>query len=278
MPELPEVETVRRSLEPHLVGKVIREVVVREARLREPIDTAALCRLCVGQRVIRIRRRAKYLLCDLQGPRGDVVMLAHLGMTGRLFLCSTHATLNKHDHVRWQLSAERELRFCDPRRFGLVQAFPRLLEASHPRLVHLGVEPLSQRFDGAALYRLTRGSRRAIKSLLMDAGLLVGVGNIYASEALFRAGVHPSLPASRLSRRRAEGLAQAVKVTLEDAIEQGGTTIRDFANANGEAGYFAVRLNVYGRAGAPCPRCHRPIRRAVHSGRSSFYCPTCQLR
>jgi formamidopyrimidine-DNA glycosylase len=273
MPELPEVETVRRTLLPHLVGRRLERVTVREARLRAPVDVLQLRRLVQNRCVLGVRRRAKYLLCDLEGAS---ILMLHLGMTGTLGVVGADRPLLKHDHVLWDLDDGRQLRFNDSRRFGMVTAFAGSREATHPRLVDLGVEPLTQAFGGDAMYEASRRCRQPIKSFLMDARRVVGVGNIYASEALFAASIHPARAAGRISRRRWSDLVCAVRDTLVGAIEQGGTTLRDFANVEGEAGYFSVRLRVYGLEGQPCHRCRAPIRRILQAGRSTFYCAACQ--
>lgn len=272
MPELPEVETVRRSLLAHLVGRRIEDVRVRHPHLRWPLAIAELNR-ARGRRVLNLRRRAKYLLVDLSGEQ---VLMVHLGMSGQLGIMPSSYPLRPHEHLVWTLDAGLHLRFHDPRRFGWVELYPRDRECEHPRLQHLGCEPLGPEFDGLELYRLTRQRRRPIKSLLMDAAMVVGIGNIYACEALFRAGIRPQKAAASLSRRRAQRLAVAIRDTLTDAIEQGGTTLRDFASADGRAGYFTINLAVYGRAGDACPRCGASVRKVVLSGRSTFYCPRCQ--
>lgn len=273
MPELPEVETVRRTLLPHVVGRRLERVTVREPRLRTRVDARQLERLVEGRRVLGVRRRAKYLLFDLDG---DSILMLHLGMTGTLTIVEADRPLRDHDHVLWDLDDARQLRFNDARRFGMVTAFARAREATHPRLRDLGVEPLGDAIDGDEMFETSRRSRQPIKNFLMDAKRLVGVGNIYACEALFAAGIHPARAAGRISRRRWRALVGAVRDTLRAAIEQGGTTVRDFANVEGEAGHFAVRLRVYGREGEPCRRCGRPVRRLVQAGRSTFYCPACQ--
>ena len=274
MPELPEVETVRRSLA-QLRGSRILAVTVHDARLRRPIAIAALTQRVSGRRVLDVRRRAKYLLFDIEGGS---VMLVHLGMSGRLCLLSADAPAQRHDHVVWRLEDGRELRYNDPRRFGLIDAFGGDGEATHPALCKLGVEPLDKAFGGALLFRATRGIARPIKSFLLDGTRVVGIGNIYACEALFRAGIHPATPARRLARARNDELVRAIRATLRSAIARGGTTLRNFANTDGKAGYFKVRLQVYGREGEPCRRCASPIVRMVQAGRSTFYCPGCQTR
>ncbi|OGQ77535.1 MAG: DNA-formamidopyrimidine glycosylase [Deltaproteobacteria bacterium RIFOXYA12_FULL_58_15] len=273
MPELPEVETVRRGLEAQLVGRRVDEVVVRDRRLRLPVPSGKLRRLIAGQRVLGARRRGKYVLLDFDG---GAVLMVHLGMSGRLTFAKAGVPYAKHDHVVFELDGGRELRFNDPRRFGLVDAFARSDEPKHPRLANLGVEPLAVEFNANMMHKLSRGSTRAVKSFIMDASVVVGVGNIYACEALFAAQIPPSLSVGRLSKVRWQRLVDAVRGTLVDAIARGGTTLRDFANPAGEAGYFATDLRAYGREGEACVRCGRRIRRIVQGGRSTFYCAHCQ--
>jgi formamidopyrimidine-DNA glycosylase len=273
MPELPEVETVRRTLEPHLVGRRIVSVLVRDARLRFGIDSARLRDLTEGRRVRALRRRAKYLLLDLES---DSILMIHLGMTGRLGVQKPERPRQKHDHVIFALDDGRELRFNDARRFGLVEAFAASEESGHPRLAHLGIEPLAEAGAVKELIAASRGLSKPVKNFLMDGTRLVGVGNIYATEALWRARLKPTRPVGKLSKAEWRVLWRAVRATLTDAIEQGGTTLRDFVNGDGEAGYFAIRLRVYDREGESCRRCGRRIKRIVQAGRSTFYCPGCQ--
>jgi formamidopyrimidine-DNA glycosylase len=273
MPELPEVETVRRSLLPGLVGRRIESVEVRERRLRSRIDPAALRRQLHGRRVEDLSRRGKYLLLHVEGGRRLVI---HLGMSGRLLLTEGSAPLEAHVHVRFRLDNGFELRFRDHRRFGLVEVNDAAALAADPRLAGLGVEPLSRSCTARRLQACARARKRPIKSFLMDARQIAGVGNIYASEALFLAGIHPRRAAGRLSYPAWRRLTKALKKVLREAIRQGGTTLNDFQNANGEAGYFQVYLRVYGRAGEPCFACGGRIRRQVLAGRSTFYCPGCQ--
>lgn len=276
MPELPEVETVRRTLLPHVVGQRVQSIIVRQPKLRWPIKQAALQARVSCKCVYNIRRRAKYLLFDLEGGS---VMALHLGMTGQLSRVQRGQPARLHDHVVFALADGFELRFNDARRFGSIDVFASADEASHPRLVHLGVEPLEHAsFHGAALFAMTRRATKPIKNFLMDAKRVVGVGNIYACEALFLAGIHPNLPAQRLSRPQAARLAQSVVTVLEAAIAQGGTTLRDFVDGQGHAGCFKVHLHAYGREGEGCNYCTRLIRRVVQAGRSTFYCVQCQKR
>ena len=287
MPELPEVETVCRGLTPHLLGRRIDGCLVREPRLRWPVQAALLAAQTAGRTVVGLRRRAKYLLIDLcplasgDGVGTDAartVLVVHLGMTGWLGLRRPEEP-RKHDHVLFPLDNGQVLCFNDARRFGSVHVLPAAGEASHRLFSHLGAEPLDEvAFDAAGLRAACRGRTCTIKERLMDASVVVGVGNIYACEALHRAGISPRLPAGGLSGPRAARLVQAVRTTLLDAIANGGTTLRDFLNADGLKGLFAPRLRVYGRAKEPCKACAAPIRRIVLGGRSTYFCPRCQPR
>lgn len=273
MPELPEVEIVRRTLAPRLVGRRITRVEVRERRLREPVSRARFAREIPDRRIERLDRRAKYLLVELERDR---TLVFHLGMSGQLTWTPRPGTPEAHEHLAFDLDDGSRLRLRDPRRFGLalLLATSRLLADRHFR--HLGPEPLGPSFDGTWLAEAAAGRRGPVKGLLMDATVVVGVGNIYACEALHRAGIHPRRSVARIAAPRWQRLAAAVREVLEDAIRQGGTTLNDFADGNGDSGYFQVALAVYGREGEPCPRCGRTIRRIVQSGRSTFYCPGCQ--
>lgn len=273
MPELPEVETLKRSLAGRLIGDRIVRTEVRDVRLRERVDAAELARRTEGREVLGLRRRSKYLLIDLDGGE---TLIVHLGMSGRLTLAPAETPPEPHEHVAFALARGGKLRFRDPRRFGVVFAAPTAALEADPHFAHLGVEPLGGGLDGSVLARLAHGRRGPIKSFLMDGRLIVGVGNIYATESLFRAGIHPARSVSRISRPRWDRLAGTVVEVLEQAISQGGTTLNDFADGLGQSGYFQVSLSAYGREGEPCPACGRPIRRQVQSGRSTFYCPSCQ--
>lgn len=268
MPELPEVEVARRGIAPHLVGKKIAAVAVREARLRWRVPET-VSRL-VGCTVRAVKRRGKYLLIDC--GRGHLIV--HLGMSGSLRLVSPGTPPGKHDHLDLAIGG-RLLRLRDPRRFGAflwTEAPPE----SHPLIRHLGVEPLSRRFDARRLHALVRPHRISIKQFLMDGRRIAGVGNIYASESLFLAGIRPRVRARRLSVERCAKLVAAIKRTLRAAIRAGGSSLRDFVGSDGAPGYFQAHYWVYDRAGLPCRRCATPIRRIVQGQRATFYCPSCQ--
>ena len=281
MPELPEVEVLRLSLEPVLLGRTLRSVEVRFPTLREPLDKKALERDVAGRKVVSLRRRSKYLLVDLEtkarGPKAPgTTLVVHLGMSGRLTVVQKNAPRVPHEHVNFALDRNQRIRYSDPRRFGLV--FSQQTEALEQdrHFVHLGVEPLEAGFDGEYLARLASKSRVNVKTFIMDARRVVGVGNIYACEALFLAGIHPNRSVARIAKARFDGLAKAIKQVLSRAIEEGGTTLNDYQNGLGEEGYFQVSLAVYGRAGEPCTRCGAAVRRMVHANRSTFYCGKCQ--
>jgi formamidopyrimidine-DNA glycosylase len=268
MPELPEVETVRRSLLP-IVGRRIEAVEVFETRLRRPLDAEFSGRLA-GRRITGIERRGKYLLMRLSG--GDT-LLAHLGMSGALLLQPAGTARVEHDHVRLRLSGHRQLTFNDPRRFGLL-AVGR--GDAFPELDNVGPDPLGDGFSLGDLVALARGRKKPVKNLLMDQRGLGGIGNIYANEILFRARIRPGRQARRLARAELARLYDATRAVLAHAIALGGSSISDYRDAGGRPGYFHLQLAVYDRAGHPCPHCRTPVRRAVHAGRSSFYCPSCQ--
>lgn len=272
MPELPEVETTRRGIRPRLEGSRVTSVTVRQRMLRWPVPRR-LDRDLPGQTVREVGRRAKYLL--IRADRGT--LLVHLGMSGSLKVHRAVPSPEAHDHVDLELSTGWTLRFNDPRRFGAMLWTTRD-PLRHPLLRDLGPEPLEPGFDGAYLYSTARGRRVAIKNLIMNARVVVGVGNIYASEALYRAGVRPSRQAGRISVERMELLAAAIREVLGEAIAEGGTTLRDFTWGEGQPGYFARELRVYDREGLPCLSCRAPIKRQVIGQRSTYYCPECQRR
>jgi formamidopyrimidine-DNA glycosylase len=273
MPELPEVETTRRGIEPHLRGRTIRALSVRERRLRQPVP--ASLETLTGARITAVERRAKYLLLRLADPRGSIVI--HLGMSGSLRLARPGQPWRPHDHIALALSSGRELRYHDPRRFGIFLHLPHPADPlDHQLLETLGPEPLCDRFTVDWLARRCRGRRAAKKQVLMNSRVVVGVGNIYANEALFLAGVRPGTAARRLSRPALERLHRALREVLTEAIRRGGTTLRDFLGADGQPGYFRQRLMVYERRGEACRRCGTPIRHRVLGQRSTYWCPACQ--
>ena len=269
MPELPEVETTRLGISPHLIGKRISKLVVRQPQLRWPIPQK-LIQTLPGQRIDSIERRAKYLL--VHTASGSAVM--HLGMSGSLRVLDPATPHGKHDHYDWLLDSGRLLRFTDPRRFGSLLWQPP--GTTHKLLSALGPEPLGDEFDGDHLWRLSRGRSAAVKTFIMDQAIVVGVGNIYAAEALFAAGIHPRRKAGSVSRARYGLLAAAIRRILEYAIQRGGTTLRDFISPDGVPGYFEQELYVYGRAGEPCRNCGSAIRVITLGQRSTFYCSQCQ--
>ena len=270
MPELPEVETTRRSLLPSVVGKRIRGVVVRNAALRWPVPPDLAGRLR-GETIRDVRRRAKYLLFDLR--KGH--LLVHLGMSGRLTVVPSGTPARKHDHVDIEIEGGRMMRLTDPRRFGAVLWLESPAE-NHALLKDLGMEPLERGFTGRALRERAEGRSVSIKQFLMNGQVVTGVGNIYASEALFRAGINPARSAGRVSAARYDRLADAVRVTLNRAIRAGGSTLRDYVAADGRPGYFQTGHAVYDREGKPCRVCKAPIRALRQGQRSTFYCPRCQ--
>ena len=269
MPELPEVETTRAGLAPHLIGRRVTHAVLRRADLRWPI-APEFAAVLPGSSILDVRRRAKYLLIDTDA--GSALM--HLGMSGSLRVLPGDTPVRAHDHIDLVLDDRRVLRFNDPRRFGC--ALWQAPDTTHELLASLGPEPLSDAFDGAQLFARSRGRSAPVKTFLMDQRVVVGVGNIYAAEALFMAGIAPTRAAGRVSRARYERLADAVKAILAHAIARGGTTLRDFISPDGAPGYFEQELSAYGRGGAPCPRCARPLKQAAIGQRTSVWCTYCQ--
>ncbi|MEM9305149.1 MAG: bifunctional DNA-formamidopyrimidine glycosylase/DNA-(apurinic or apyrimidinic site) lyase [Pseudomonadota bacterium] len=270
MPELPEVETTRRGIAPYVAGARLDGLRVSQPRLRWPVPVEALQATAVGAVVERVDRRAKYLLLR----QGGGTILVHLGMSGSLSLVPADLGPGTHDHVDL-IFGGRALRLNDPRRFGAVLWADGDVGA-HPLLARLGVEPLGSDFSGALLRAAATGRRAPVKQLIMNAHVVVGVGNIYASEALFRAGIHPRRPAGRVSLARYERLATAIRDVLGEAITAGGTTLRDFVGGDGRPGYFTRALQVYGRAGEPCVTCGEAVRRETLGQRSTFFCSSCQ--
>ena len=270
LPELPEVETTRRGIEPHAVGRRITALQLYEPRLRWRVQDD-LPDLVAGQRILHARRRAKYLLLELESG----TLLLHLGMSGSLRVLPADTPRLTHDHFDLVLDSGHTLRFNDPRRFGSLHYTTGDPDA-HPLLAKLAPEPLDPAFNADYLWRITRGRRVAIKQLLMNSQLVVGVGNIYASEALFRAKVRPRRQARNLTRVEVGKLVRAVKAVLAMAIRVGGTTLRDYVGADGQPGYFRQKLYVYERNSQPCRNCRTPVRQFTQGQRSTYYCPTCQ--
>ncbi len=269
MPELPEVEITRRGLVAHLTNQTITDVVIRNHSLRWPIPRD-LPNLLSGRTIVSLKRRAKYLLMDC----GNGTLILHLGMSGSLRILPANIPPAKHDHFDLMLGDGSLMRLRDPRRFGAV-----LWHCStqpHPLLASLGPEPLESTFDGRYLYQVTRGRSISIKQCIMNNHIVVGVGNIYANEALFRAGIRPQITAGKLSLPRCSKLVDEIRSTLTEAISQGGSTLRDFVNSAGQPGYFQQNYWVYGRGESPCRNCGLAIRHIRQGQRSSFYCPRCQ--
>lgn len=287
MPELPEVETVRRGLEPVMAGQVITQAEVRREGLRWPFPPRMAERL-TGARVLGLRRRSKYILADLS--TGETLLI-HLGMSGRMLIALTGQTgvelgefhhempkAEKHDHVVLEMAGGARVTFNDARRFGAMDLLPTGAEEAHPLLAKLGPEPLGNRFDEAYLVARLKGRATPIKAALLDQQVVAGLGNIYVCEVLFRAGISPKRQAGRIAAARVAGLVPIIRQVLAEAIEAGGSSLRDYRQADGELGYFQHNFRVYGREGEPCvaPGCTGHVARVVQSGRSSFYCPVCQ--
>ena len=280
MPELPEVETSRRGIEPHILNRKITSISIRDHRLRWPIP-GQLPGMAEGRTVREVKRRAKYIdlvlagkvVAGKTGPAGHIII--HLGMSGSLRICDADTPAEKHDHIDIGFDNGKLLRLRDPRRFGCVLWHEGELD-THKLIVQLGPEPLDDDFDTDYLLCSARGRRSSIKSHIMNSHVVVGVGNIYACESLYRAGINPKRPAGKISRQRLDRLVDVIKQTLAEAIDQGGTTLRDFTAEDGKPGYFAQELNVYGRTGEACPGCGNRIRQISQQSRSTFYCPKCQ--
>ncbi|MGD8581311.1 MAG: bifunctional DNA-formamidopyrimidine glycosylase/DNA-(apurinic or apyrimidinic site) lyase [Gammaproteobacteria bacterium] len=270
MPELPEVETTRRGIEPHINHHAIKHIVIRQHALRWPVPKQ-LGKNARGQLIKSVDRRGKYLLLRLE--HGTIII--HLGMSGSLRICTAQSDVRKHDHIDFVLNGNKILRFHDPRRFGAVLWTPGKPE-NHKLLLSLGPEPLEDSFNGHYLFEHSRKRSASIKSFIMNSHVVVGVGNIYACESLFLAGINPKRKAGSLSLARCEKLAAAIKQVLNESIFQGGTTLRDYVRENGMPGYFAQRLFAYGKEGELCAKCGHPIKRIVQQQRSSFYCSQCQ--
>lgn len=269
MPELPEVETTCRGIRPYLVECKVDRVIIRQPSLRYPVPD--LARQIEGEKIVSVARRGKYLLLAI--GRGH--MLIHLGMSGSLRLVAPEDAVGKHDHLDWMLDSGKILRYTDPRRFGVVD----WIEGdpyAHRLLSRLGPEPLAENFDTNYLYQQGKTRKVPVKSLIMDSHVVVGVGNIYANEALFLSGIRPSKSANKISRQRYDLLVGAIKSVLAEAIKQGGTTLRDFVGGDGKPGYFKQSLHVYGRGGLLCNRCQTSLKEVRLAQRSTVFCPRCQ--
>ena len=271
MPELPEVETTRLGLLAHVVGHRVRDVVVRDARLRWPVPRDLARRLKGAEEIRAIRRRGKYLLFDMSGGS----LLVHLGMSGRLTLVPSASAHRPHDHVDVALDSAQALRLNDPRRFGAMLWLRDPVEG-HALLAGLGIEPFDAQFTGAWLHARSRGRRVPVKQFIMNARVVTGIGNIYASEALFRAGIHPLRASGRIGLERYERLALEIRATFSEALAAGGTTLRDYVASDGKPGAFQFSVHVYGREGQPCLACGAPVRAMRQGARSTFYCASCQ--
>jgi formamidopyrimidine-DNA glycosylase len=282
MPELPEVETVRRGLEPIMAGKKILSLMLRRGGLRTPF-TSGLQKIVEKQRIVTLRRRAKYILIDLDGKAGDIIVL-HLGMSGQMRIVAESASYKplKHDHVFFALEGGTGVAFNDARRFGMMFLTSRADWEEHPAFRALGPEPLSIAFGGGALFEKLKNKKVSVKVALLDQRVVAGVGNIYASEALYAAGISPFRLSSSLSEKECGLLAKSIKEVLTSAIAAGGSTLKDHRQADGELGYFQHRFRVYGKAGEPCPRCNRRgkkktfIEKEVQGGRATYWCRSCQ--
>ena len=270
MPELPEVETSRRGIEPHILNNKIIAVIIRQKKLRWPIPVSLKNNL-PDNKFTSVKRRGKYLL--LETAKGTLII--HLGMSGSLHIVDKHSTAEKHDHFEIQFSNGKILRLRDPRRFGAV-LWTRHDIAKHKLIEKLGPEPLTDEFTAEYIYQSSRKRKIAIKSFIMNSHIVVGVGNIYANEALFMAGIHPKRMSSHISLARYQNLVKAIKNILQQAIKQGGTTLRDFSREDGKPGYFQQKLNVYGKTDQPCPKCGKTLKHIYQQQRSTYYCSYCQ--
>ena len=274
MPELPEVETTRKGITPKTEQQIISQFIVRNKNLRWPVDLTLVDKL-PNQKILSISRRSKYLLLETKIG----TLLIHLGMSGTLRVVPHETTIKKHDHVDLVLKNGYSLRLNDPRRFGSVLWHPKTkgdVLTEHPLLQKLGPEPLSGAFNGDYLYEKSRQRKMAVKSFIMNSHIVVGAGNIYANEALFISGIHPQKLAGKLTKKQAQALCENIKTVIAKAIEQGGTTLKDFLSPDGTPGYFVQQLNVYDRAEKPCNQCGTPIERLVLNQRATYFCPKCQ--
>ncbi|RYG61397.1 MAG: bifunctional DNA-formamidopyrimidine glycosylase/DNA-(apurinic or apyrimidinic site) lyase [Alphaproteobacteria bacterium] len=272
MPELPEVETTLRGVQPYLEGATLTHVQVRVPMLRLPTPPASVLQ---GRTLSNLRRRNKYILIDTDDAHSIIL---HLGMSGRLTLTTASEPLLKHDHIILGTAGGKQVRLHDPRRFGMFLHLPTPLLATHPLITAIGPEPLTEDFNPAYLHKALRTKSIPIKAAIMDGKLVAGVGNIYASESLFHARINPLTPASKLTKKQCAQLVESIRIILLQAIAAGGSSLRDFAQADGQLGYFQHTFQVYGRAGLPCHACNTPVKSQVLAQRNTFWCPTCQPR
>lgn len=275
MPELPEVEVIRRGLQDHIVNKRITDIYYSGKKLRLPFESDTMQQEVIGQRILTLSRRAKYLLLEIEN---GAFLIIHLGMTGNMGVFAKDSCRRKHDHVCWTFENGTELRFNDTRRFGAVTLLPRKVANAQLKtfFAATGPEPFSRACSSSYLQRRATNRRQAIKCLIMDSHVIAGIGNIYANESLFRSGIHPARPASSLGKKEWKRLLTTIRKTLKHAIECGGSTISDFIDASGKSGYFQMNFQIYGKAGEPCITCQETIQKTIIGGRASFFCPTCQ--
>jgi formamidopyrimidine-DNA glycosylase len=273
MPELPEVEVIKRGLLRHLPGRKVIEIAVGNKKLRQPMPRKNLKKYIQGARIKSVDRRAKFLLITMDNR---AILVIHLGMTGRLGIFPADSPRAKHDHLRLQLDDSMQLRFNDIRRFGLIQVIPPGKASDNTMLSHIGPEPFGQEFSHLYLHRLAAGKSKPLKNFLMDSSVVAGIGNIYACEILFEACLHPEKKICTLSMNEWGRIVASTHNVLQKAIDSGGTTISDFVNESGRSGYFQLELQTYGRQGRPCNVCSTPITRKIMAGRSTFFCPKCQ--
>jgi formamidopyrimidine-DNA glycosylase len=275
MPELPEVEVICRGLQEHIVNKRITDIYYSGKKLRLPLESAAMRQELVGQQIFSLRRRAKYLLLEVEN---GAFLIIHLGMTGNLGIFDKGSSLKKHDHVCWTLENGTELRFNDTRRFGAVQLLPAKDAKAQLKsfFAATGPEPFSRTCSIPYLKKRAENRKQAIKCFIMDSHVIAGIGNIYANESLFRSGIHPTRPASTLGEKEWKRLLTTMRKTLKHAIECGGSTISDFVDASGKGGYFQMNFQIYGKDGDQCTKCQDTIQKIIIGGRASFFCPTCQ--
>ncbi|TKB12223.1 bifunctional DNA-formamidopyrimidine glycosylase/DNA-(apurinic or apyrimidinic site) lyase [Desulforhopalus sp. IMCC35007] len=275
MPELPEVEVICRGLRPHLIGQMITQVFYNQKSLRKPVDIVNIRKEVILQTIVAVERRAKYILIHMNS---GAVLIIHLGMTGNLGIFSKHTPLAKHDHLQWLLGDENQLRYHDIRRFGSIHILSPVeaKEREKTFFTTSGPEPFDDRFSPDYLYNLSKGKSLTIKQCIMDSKIVVGIGNIYANESLFRAGISPEKKISSLTKPQWQHLIATIRKVLDHAIDCGGSTISDFVNASQQQGYFQMNFTVYGKDGQPCPHCCAPLLKSKLGGRATFYCKHCQ--